>query len=67
VDIREKKYKVPEAAEILGISEKTLWSKIGGARISVFRIGKCVRIGESELVRILTEGYSPAKVECGTV
>jgi excisionase family DNA binding protein len=61
MDIREKKYKVPEAAEFLGISEKTLWSKIGGARIAVYRIGRCVRIGESELIRVLEEGFTPAQ------
>ena len=61
MDIREKKFKVPEAAEFLGISEKTLWTKIGAASVAVYRIGRCVRIGESELVRILQEGFTPAR------
>lgn len=61
MDIREKKFKVPQSAELLGISEKTLWTKIGAGSVGVYRIGRCVRIGESELVRILQEGFTPAR------
>lgn len=61
MNIHEKKYKVPEGAAVLGISEKTLWAHIGARDVAVYRIGRCVRIGEGELARILQEGFTPAR------
>lgn len=51
--------KVPEAARKLAISQKTLWSWIGSRRIGVHRVGRAVRVPESEIQRILSEGYTP--------
>ena len=51
--------KIPEGAEKLGISPKTLWAWIGARRIGVHRVGRAVRIPESEIQRILSEGYCP--------
>ena len=51
--------KVPEAASKLAISQKTLWAWIGARRIGVHRVGRAVRIPESEIQRILSEGYCP--------
>jgi excisionase family DNA binding protein len=58
--ILEKLNKVPEAAKKLALSEKTIWAWIGARRIGVHRIGRSVRISESEIQRILTEGFTPA-------
>ena len=61
MDVREKKYKVPEVAVILGKAEKTIWTMVGDGRIGVYRIGRSVRIGEGEINRILEEGFTPAR------
>jgi excisionase family DNA binding protein len=56
--------KVPEVAEKLSISEKTVWAWIGARRLAVHRIGRSVRVGDSEIQRILTEGFMPAQGQC---
>jgi len=53
--------KVPEVAEKLGISEKTVWAWIGARRLAVHRVGRSVRVPESEIRRILDDGYTPAQ------
>lgn len=59
--VSERKYRVPEAAGALGISVKSLWNKIGQGDISVYRIGRSVRITESTLRQILEDGFQPAR------
>jgi excisionase family DNA binding protein len=59
--LTEKKYSVPQAAELLGLAPKTLWTKVGNRQISVYRIGRCVRVGEREIMRLLNEGFMPAR------
>lgn len=56
-----KLLRVPEAAEALSISEKTLWGWIGARKVGVHRVGRSVRVPESEIARILEEGYTPPK------
>jgi excisionase family DNA binding protein len=53
--------KVPEVAEKLSISEKTVWAWIGARRLAVHRIGRSVRVSDLEIERILTAGYMPAQ------
>lgn len=55
-----KLLKVPEAAEILALSQKTLWQWVGERRIGVVRLGRAVRIPMSEIDRLLQEGSTPA-------
>ena len=55
-----KLLKVPEAAEMLALSHKTLWQWIGTRRISVVRLGRAVRIPLSEIDRLMEEGTTPA-------
>ena len=52
--------KVPDVAEKLSISEKTVWAWIGARRLAVHRIGRSVRVSDLEIERILTAGYMPA-------
>jgi excisionase family DNA binding protein len=59
--IREKRYTIPEAAEILSISEKTLYRWVGERKVSVYRIGRQVRLGEHTIARILEDGFIPAR------
>lgn len=51
---------VPEFAAALSIRPKTVWSWCASRKISVHRIGRCVRIPASEVQRILDEGCQPA-------
>jgi len=55
-----KLLKVPEAAEILNMSQKGIWAWIGARRISVVRLGRAVRIPQSEIERLIEEGTTPA-------
>jgi excisionase family DNA binding protein len=61
VSVAEKKYKVPEAAKLLRKADKTMWAMIADGRIGVYRVGRNVLIGESEILRLLEEGYFPAR------
>ena len=55
-----KLLKVPEAAELLALSQKTVWQWIGERRIGVVRLGRAVRIPLSEIERLTEEGATPA-------
>lgn len=56
-----KLLKVPEAAEILALSQKTVWQWIGERRIGVVRLGRAVRVPLSEIERLMEEGTTPAR------
>jgi excisionase family DNA binding protein len=56
-----KLVKVPDAAEILALSPKTLWQWIGERRIGVVRLGRAVRVPLSEIERLMEEGTTPAR------
>ena len=56
-----KLLKVPEAADMLALSQKTVWQWIGERRIGVVRLGRAVRIPQSEIDRLLEEGTTPAR------
>jgi len=51
---------VPEVAEKLSISEKTVWAWIGARRLAVHRIGRSVRVSDLEIQRVLESGFMPA-------
>jgi excisionase family DNA binding protein len=44
---------VPEAADALKLSERTVWRWIEAGEIETYRLGRAVRIAEDELVRFL--------------
>jgi excisionase family DNA binding protein len=44
---------VPEAAEALSVSERTVWRWIKAHEIECYRLGYAVRIAEDELIRFL--------------
>jgi excisionase family DNA binding protein len=56
-----KLVKVPEAAEMLALSQKTVWQWIGERRIGVIRLGRSVRVPLSEIERLIEEGTTPAR------
>jgi excisionase family DNA binding protein len=57
----EEMYAVRPAAKTLGIQEKTLRVWLASGRIGCVRYGRTIRVPLSELNRIITEGYRPAK------
>jgi len=56
-----KLLKVPEAAAMLSLSQKTVWQWIGERRIGVIRLGRAVRVPISEIDRLIEEGSTPAR------
>ncbi len=57
-----KLVRVPEAAELLSISPKTLWAMVGARRVDTVRIGRSVRIPVSAIERLIEQGMTPARV-----
>jgi excisionase family DNA binding protein len=53
--------KVPEAAEMLALSPKTLWQWVSARQIGVVRLGRAVRVPWSEIDRLVEEGTTPAR------
>ena len=53
--------KVPEAAAMLALSQKTVWQWIGERRIGVVRLGRAVRVPMAEIDRLMEEGSTPAR------
>lgn len=47
-------YKPAEAAELLSISERSLWSLMNEGRITPIKIGRSVRYPHAELERFLS-------------
>jgi excisionase family DNA binding protein len=58
----QRLYKVPEAAEMLGLSAKKVWAMVAGRELDVVRIGRCVRIPAHSLDRLIENGTTPASV-----
>ena len=56
-----KLLKVPEAAAMLALSAKTIWQWIGMRRICVVRLGRAVRVPQTEIDRLMEEGTTPAR------
>lgn len=59
----QKLYRVTEAATILAVAVATLRKYILRRTITVVRVGRAVRIPESELSRLQREGLTPRRVE----
>jgi excisionase family DNA binding protein len=56
-------FRVEEAANILNIKPKTLRNRISLGQISVYRIGRGVRISQETLQELLDRAYVPARTE----
>jgi len=52
----EKLMKIAVAADLLGISQKTVRKWVYERKINVVKVGGAVRIAESEIDRIMTAG-----------
>lgn len=59
----KKLYRVREVAEMLSVSEKLIWKKIGLREgFDVVRIGRSVRVPAESIDRLIEEGTTPARV-----
>lgn len=59
----QKLLTVPEAAELLNISPKTVWKNLVYARgVDVVRLGRAVRIPSSAIDDLIAKGTTPARV-----
>ena len=56
-----KLLKVPQAAELLRLSQKTIWQWVAERRIGVVRLGRAVRVPLGEVERLIDEGATPAR------
>jgi excisionase family DNA binding protein len=56
----EKLYSPPEAAERLGVTVAWIRKRILLRKVAVVKLGKLVRLPESELARLIEQGFRPA-------
>ena len=59
--VNERKFTAKEAADALGVTEACVRRWILIRRISSYRVGRLVRIAESEVRRVLDAGFVPAR------
>jgi excisionase family DNA binding protein len=55
-----KLLRVPEAAELLGLSPKTVWTMVYRRDLEVVRIGRSVRIPITTIEALIERGTVPA-------
>jgi excisionase family DNA binding protein len=53
-------YKVPEVAEMLGVSEKLIWKKLACRELASVRLSRCVRIPADAVDAWIEAGTTPA-------
>jgi excisionase family DNA binding protein len=58
---RDPPLRIEDAALALALAEKTLRDWIAQRRLAVIRLGRAIRIPQSEVDRLLEEGTVPAK------
>jgi len=54
---------VPDAATYLSVSPKTIWSWVYERRLPSYRLGRSVRLKQSDLDAFLQRGHTPAVAE----
>jgi excisionase family DNA binding protein len=59
--IYEKKYSIKETAHLLGVSEITVWREIGRNKLSCYRFGARVLIGEHHIEKYLMESENVSR------
>jgi excisionase family DNA binding protein len=52
---------VKQSAEQLGLSARTVWAWIYARKLSVVRLGRAVRISQTEIDELIEAGSIPAK------
>lgn len=61
---RQTKYlTVREAAEAINVSEHTIRRRVESGELPHFRIGRCIRISEDDLMDMLVPSFTPRSVQ----
>ena len=60
ITVADELHMVPAVAERLKVSKKCIWSWLYSGRLGKVKLGRSVRIPESEVQRIIAEGFVPA-------
>ena len=50
-------HSVPDAARIIGIGKNSCYEAIRAGTIRAIRIGRCIRVADAEIGRLLGEDY----------
>jgi excisionase family DNA binding protein len=58
---RDPPLRIDDAALALALSEKTLRDWIAQRRLAIIRLGRAIRVPQSEVDRLLEEGTVPAR------
>jgi len=53
---------VKQAAEELGLSDRTVWAWVYAKKLGVVRLGRCVRIPQTAIEELIEVGSVPARV-----
>ena len=53
-------HRIPEAAAVLKKTTKSMWGFVARGGVGVIRVGKTVYVPQSEIDRLLSDGYTPA-------
>jgi excisionase family DNA binding protein len=54
---------VPQAANEMGLSARTVWAWVYARKLGVVRLGRAVRIPQKAIDELIEFGTVPAKVE----
>ncbi len=54
----------PQASEILGITERTLWTLVKAGKLKAVRFGRSVRIDPSDLEQFIEDAKHEGGVRC---
>ena len=53
---------VKQAAEELGLSDRTVWAWVYAKKLGVVRLGRCVRIPQTSIDELIETGTIPAAI-----
>ena len=56
---QQQLHRITDFAVMMAISPKTAWSWVAQRRIGVVRLGRAVRVPQSEIDRLLDDGFVP--------
>lgn len=51
--VARRAFTVDEVSKMLAVSKRSLWRQIAQKHIKVFRIGRCVRVPETEVNKLI--------------
>jgi len=61
--LNQKLLSIPEAAEVLGMKPKGLWTMVGRRDIESIKVGRLRKISSDAIERFITRNTTPARKE----